>query len=153
VRLRLRFISGWRDRNFISVTFRIFVTSMYRCVNCFVRINWTIKERVSECRRADKVDAHSLVTLTGQTQREQTSKPEVTFVRIAWESEAELVDELENCLHPRCPVQRNCRKIIWDGMINTSRLTLRFLIVFVKDFSSWAITYPIRPVLILSNYD
>ncbi|XP_011868669.1 PREDICTED: uncharacterized protein LOC105562437 isoform X1 [Vollenhovia emeryi] len=68
-----------------------------------VWINWTIKERVSECRRADKVNAHTSVTLAGQTQREQTSKPEVTFVRIAWESEAELVDELENCLHPRRP--------------------------------------------------
>lgn len=68
---------------------------------------------MSECRRADKVNAHSSVTLAGQIQREQTLKPEVTFVRIAWESEAELVDELENCLHPRRPVQRNCRKIIW----------------------------------------
>lgn len=66
----------------------------------------------------------------------ETSKPEVTFVRIAWESEAELVDELENCSHPRRLARRNCRKIIWDGMTNASRLTLHFLIIFVKDFYS-----------------
>lgn len=52
--------------------------------------------------REDKVSPRFLVTLVGQTQREQTSTPEVTSSssRIAWESE-ELLDELENCSHPR----------------------------------------------------
>ena len=93
-------------------------------------INW-IKERGNECRRADKVNTHSSVTLAGQIQRKQTSKPEVTFVRIAWESEAELVDELENCLHPRRRYNGIVVKLYGDGMINASRLTLRFLIGFV----------------------
>jgi len=78
-----------------------------------VWINWTIRrkarasERASECRRPDKADARFSVTLADQAQSEQTPKPEVTFAGIAWEFEAELVDELENCSHPRRDVARS----------------------------------------------
>lgn len=56
-----------------------------------------VNERMSQI----KLTSVSLVTLAGQAQREQISKPEVTFVETAWESETELVDEPENCSHPQ----------------------------------------------------